>query len=304
MGKGKNPKKFQFSKKSIVLIVFGFVLLIIAIVVVAVVVVTRNSALNSESNTAVVTVGPQGTIGSGPNSTMAPNANPTALPNNNDGVPTNGTSQPNNNGIPTNRAPPTTNNGSPTTNNGAPITGPPPPNNNGAPNAGTPPPNSNGGTPNPGTTNPGGQGTSPGPDPLAAIINALRNPLGPVSTNIGDFGGVSDQGYTSIQPRGWYSGTYPDGASTYFWRFVGNEPGYRISAGDASNPYKFNVIGGAGRLGDDIGYEDGRRICNVPGYGVMYCRVVGNFYLACVQFNAAGGIVNPYLFLDLEISAT
>ncbi|KAI8848765.1 hypothetical protein BC829DRAFT_393395 [Chytridium lagenaria] len=107
-------------------------------------------------------------------------------------------------------------------------------------------------------------------------------------------GTVADQGYPdgSWQSEGFTRGFF----GSVYWRVVGDPPNHFISGGVPGNPYLYNP-----RRNQDLGYVGKRQIALVQGYGIMYCRGVGdggNPAFACIQYDYFGELVNIYAFIN------
>ncbi|KAJ3218243.1 hypothetical protein HDU67_006352 [Dinochytrium kinnereticum] len=110
-------------------------------------------------------------------------------------------------------------------------------------------------------------------------------------------GTVADAGYAD---GSWQSETFIRGFyGPVYWRVVGDPPNQFISGGVPSNPYLYNA-----RKNMDLGYQGMRQMASIQGYGVMYCRGVGdggNPTLSCIQFDYFGEVVNIYAFINLGL---
>ncbi|TYZ69219.1 hypothetical protein PybrP1_011295 [[Pythium] brassicae (nom. inval.)] len=105
---------------------------------------------------------------------------------------------------------------------------------------------------------------------------------------------VHDQGYGDDHgvALGFLRGWYPDGR---YWRMVGFEDNARVSGGTMNSPFETNITPKS-----DLGHARKRILVEIPGFGVTYCRGVGedteNPIMACVLLNADSGIVDEYGF--------
>lgn len=128
----------------------------------------------------------------------------------------------------------------------------------------------------------------PGPDrefPVALMrlhpVHAADKP----EYAIQDCGYGDDHELASGFLRGWYR----DGR---YWRIVGNGKDARLSGGTKNVPFERNNY----KVSE--GHAHKRILVELPGFGVTYCRGVGNDtknpIMACVLLNADGEIVDEY----------
>lgn len=103
---------------------------------------------------------------------------------------------------------------------------------------------------------------------------------------------IHDLGYADDHEvaRGFLRGWYRDDRS---WLMAGYEITARVSGGTTSSVFERNV-----RPDSNLGHAHKRILVDIPGYGVSYCRGVGedieNPIMACVFFDASGGIADKF----------
>lgn len=95
---------------------------------------------------------------------------------------------------------------------------------------------------------------------------------------------IKDLGYEDSQESitgGFHRGWYHDDR---YWRVVGDNSAQWISGGALGKPLERNV-----RVEYDLGYANTRVLVDIPGYGVAYCRGIGDDHhdpsMACVLFS-------------------